>query len=93
MPSSKLTGKDCGPFGVTLNCLPSVVSEQSALGGGEEEGRRLEAPGREEVGGHATMFSLARQLLQNQEQMAGRFPNPSFGSDCPGEKGSELPGG
>lgn len=39
------------------------------------------------------MFSLARQLPQNQEQMAGRLPNPSFGSDCPGEKGSELPGG
>lgn len=54
----------------------------------------LEAPGREEEeAGHTTMVSLARQLPQNQKQMAGRFPNPSFESDCPGQKGLSSLGG
>lgn len=38
------------------------------------------------------MLSLARRS-KNQEQMAGRIPNPSFGSDCPGQKEFELMAG
>lgn len=84
-----------GPWSLwgDLNCLPGVLSEQPACWGVGRKEERLEAPGRGEVGGHTVMLSSARQPLQNQEQMAGRFPNPSFGSDCPGEKGFELPGG
>lgn len=54
----------------------------------------MEAPGRgrRAGGGHTSTAGLARQPLQNQEQMAGRFPDPSFGSDCLGEKGFKLPG-
>lgn len=59
------------------------------------EGRETEAlgRGRRAGGGHTSTAGLARQPLQNQEQMAGRFPDPSFGSDCLGEKGFKLPEG
>ena len=90
--SSKLTGTD-GILRDDFSYLPSVVCEQPACWElGRKEGR-LEGGGGEQKEGHTTMLSLARQPLQNQEQMGRRFPNPSFGSDCPGKKVFQLPGG
>lgn len=67
-------------------------AEQPSLRGDGAEGGEGGGPGvgRGRPLQDVELSQTARPRIKNR--WAGRFPNPSFGSDCPGQKAFELPG-